>query len=119
MMAMHDFQTEMKKKLVIISLFFGKGKYGMDKNTEVLRMNNDKKAVKALKAARVLIDYLNSEESFSNNTMWVDSRGYALHTDIGYFFKGLNRLTDLLAKRCRGAIPEFPMACVKHKERED
>jgi len=81
-------------------------------------MNNDKKAVKALKAARSLIDYLNSEESFCNNTMWVDSRGYALHTDIGYFFEGLNGLTDLLVKRCKGAIPEFPMACVKYKERE-
>lgn len=82
-------------------------------------MNNDKRAVKALKAARILIDYLNNEESFCNNTLWVDSKGYSLHTDIGYFFEGLNGLTDLLVKRCRGAIPEFPMACVKYKERSD
>lgn len=78
-------------------------------------MNNDKKAVKALKAARFLIDYLNNEESFYNNTMWVDSKGYALHADIGCFFEGLNGLTDLLVKRCRGAIPEF----LKYKERKD
>ena len=82
-------------------------------------MNNDRKAVKALKATGILIDYLNNEESFCNNTLWVDSRGYALHTDIGYFFEGLNGLADLLVKRCRGAIPEFPMACVKYEEEEN
>lgn len=71
-------------------------------------MDNDKKAVKALKAAQVLLDYLNSEESFCSNTMWVDSKGYALHTDVGYFFEGLTGITDLLIKRCSGATPEFP-----------
>lgn len=81
-------------------------------------MNNDRKAVKTLKAAQTMIDFLNNEESFCSNTMWVDSKGYAFHTDIGYFFKGLTGLTDLLVKRCRGAIPEFPMACVKYKEQE-
>ena len=79
------------------------------------KMSKDKKAVKALKAARVLINYLNNEESFCSHTIWVDSKGYALHTDVGYFFEGITGLADLLDKRCKGVMPEFPMACVKYK----
>ena len=81
-------------------------------------MNNDKKAVEALKATQIVIDFLNNDESFCSNTMWVDSKGYALHTDIGYLFEGITKLSDLLVKRCRGAIPEFPKACMEYKETE-
>jgi hypothetical protein len=81
-------------------------------------MNNDKKAVRALKAAQTLIDYLNNEESFCSNSMWVDSKGYALHTDIGYLFEGLEKIADLLVKRCRGAIPEYPKLCAKYDNKQ-
>lgn len=79
-------------------------------------MKHDKKAAKALKASKTLIDYLNNEESFCSNSMWIDSKGYALHTDVGYLFEGLEKLTDLLEKRCCGAIPEYAKACVKYNK---
>lgn len=67
-------------------------------------MNNDKKAVKALKAVQTVIAYLNEEESFCSNTKWVDTKGYSMHTDIGYFFEGLTAFSDMLVKRLRGAV---------------
>lgn len=79
-------------------------------------MNNDKKAVKALKAAQTLIDYLTSEESYCSNTLWVDLRGYALHCDVGYFFDGLTKLTDLLVIRLRGGVPEYPQSCKTYNQ---
>lgn len=78
----------------------------------------DKKARKALKAARIIIEYLNEEGSFCNNTTWVDSKGYALETDIGYFFEGIIGLANMLEKRLKGLMPKYPKACEKYKNEE-
>lgn len=80
-------------------------------------MDNDMKAVEALKAAQILLDYLDNDKVFCSDTIWVDSKGYALHTDIGYLYEGLEKLTDLLVKRCRGAIPEYQRACVEYNDK--
>ena len=69
-------------------------------------MNNDKKAVKALKALGVLNDYLESECVFTNHTKWVDNRGCSFNTDMGYFWQGLENLEKCLIKRLRGIKEE-------------
>lgn len=59
-------------------------------------MRSDKKAIKALKAVRVVIAYLNDEETWSSNTEWVDTKGYAMDCDWGYFYDGLTKFAELL-----------------------
>ena len=79
-------------------------------------MNNDIKAKKALKCVSYVIDYMNTEESWSNNTEFVDTKGYAMSCDLGYFYQGLTNLRDMLIKRLRGAIPKYPKLCETYNE---
>lgn len=81
-------------------------------------MNNDRKAVKALKALVTLNEYFESECVFSNHTQWVDTKGYAFETDMGYFWQGLEELEKCLKKRLRGVRPEYPKACETYQEGE-
>lgn len=82
-------------------------------------MNNDEKATEALKALKVINDYLESECVFSNDIVWVDNKGYVISTDMGYFWQGLEEMEKCIIKRLRGAIPEYPKACEEYKEYED
>lgn len=75
----------------------------------------DIKTRKALRATRIIIEYINEEGSFCDNTTWVDSKGYSLETDIGYFFEGIIGFADMLERRLKGFMPKYPKACEKYK----
>ena len=79
-------------------------------------MKNDRKAVRALRAVSYLIEYVNDEECWASNTEFVDTKGYAMTCDLGYFYQGLSNLRDMLVKRLRGAVPKYPKACMDYKE---
>ncbi len=76
----------------------------------------DYKARKALKAVLTVIEYLNEEESFASDIEWVDTKGYAMYCDLGYFFGGLENFRDLLVKRLRKEVPRYRQACEKYSE---
>ena len=76
----------------------------------------DYKARRALKAVSTVIEYLNDEESFASNTEWVDTKGYAMDCDLGYFFEGLWNFRDMLVKRLRKAVPRYRQACEEYFE---
>lgn len=76
----------------------------------------DYKARRALKAVSTVIEYLNDEESFASNTEWVDTKGYAMDCDLGYFYEGLGNFRDLLIKRLRKAVPRYRQACEEYFE---
>lgn len=71
-------------------------------------MNNDQKAIEALRAIQIIKEFMDSEESRSTSSYWEDTKGYAFTTDIGYFFEGLTGMEELLIKRLRGARPDRP-----------
>lgn len=66
-------------------------------------MDNDEKAVECLKALQVINKYLDEEEQHCGCSEWVDKKGYSFHTDIGYFFEGLEAFENCLIKRLWGA----------------
>lgn len=76
----------------------------------------DYKARRALEAVSTVIEYLNDEESFTSNTEWVDTKGYAMDCDLGYFYEGLENFRDLLIKRLRKAVPRYRQACEEYFE---
>lgn len=76
----------------------------------------DYKARRALKAVSTVIKYLNDEESFASNTEWVDTKGYAMDCDLGYFYEGLDNFRDLLIKRLRKAVPRYRQLCEEYFE---
>lgn len=78
----------------------------------------DYKARRALKAVSTVIDYLNNEETFASNTEWVDTKGYAMNCDLGYFYQGLSEFRDLLVKRLRKAVPRYRKACEEYSGEE-
>lgn len=79
-------------------------------------MNNDIKAKKALKCVSYVIEYMNNEESWASNTEFVDTKGYAMSCNLGYFYQGLTNLKDMLIKRLRGGIPKYQKLCEKYNE---
>ena len=76
----------------------------------------DYKARRALNAVSTVIEYLNDEESFASNTEWVDTKGYAMDCDLGYFYEGLVNFRDLLVTRLRKAVPRYRQACEEYFE---
>ena len=77
---------------------------------------NDKNARKALKAVRTVIAFVNNEECLCSSTEWVDTKGYAMDCDVGYFYEGLTKLSELLVHRLRGALPRYPQSCKTYNE---
>lgn len=76
----------------------------------------DYKARRALNAVSTMIEYLNDEESFASNTEWVDTKGYSMSCDLGYFYEGLWSFRDLLVKRLRKAVPRYRQKCEEYFE---
>ena len=68
------------------------------------------------RAVLTVIGYLNDEQSFTSNTEWVDTKGYAMDCDLGYFYEGLVNFRDLLIKRLRKAVPRYRQACEEYFE---
>lgn len=81
-------------------------------------MDEDYKVRKALEAVLTVIEYLNDEESFASDIEWVDTKGYAMSCDLGYFFGGLENLRELLISRLHKAVPRYRQACEKYVEDE-
>lgn len=74
------------------------------------------KTRKALEAVLTVIEYLNDEEYFASDIEWVDTKGYAMDCDLGYFFGGLENLRDLLISRLNKEVPRYRQACEEYKE---